>query len=75
MSLSTVLTYQPGEKDDPYAFVTMNHMYFQVYLEDKLLYSYLPGDTDNISNLQVIPMQWSICRKTVQVKHSGWISG
>lgn len=49
MSLSTVLTYQPGEKDDPYAFVTMNHMYFQVYLEDKLLYSYLPGDTDNIS--------------------------
>ena len=49
MSLSTLLTYQPGEKDDPCAFVSMNHMYFQVFLEDKLLYSYMPGDTGNIS--------------------------
>lgn len=49
MSLSTVLTYQPGENDDPYALVSMNHMYFQVFLEDKLLYSYMPEDTDNIS--------------------------
>lgn len=48
-TLSTTLTYHPEEQDSPYAFLSMNHMYFKVYLDDKVIYSYMREDTPNLS--------------------------
>ena len=48
-SLSTILTYAPKDNESPYAFLSMNHMYFKVFLDNKEIYSYTKDDTPNLS--------------------------
>lgn len=48
-ALSTTLTYAPKDNESPYAFLSMNHMYFKVYLDSTEIYSYTKNDTPNLS--------------------------
>ncbi len=48
-TLSSVLTYSPEVNEDPYAFISFNHMFFKIYLDNKEIYSYTSEDTPNIS--------------------------
>lgn len=48
-SLSTKLTYSPKDNESPYAFLSMNHMYFKVYLDNDEIYSYAKNEVPTFS--------------------------
>lgn len=48
-SISSKIKYKPLDDESPYAFLTMNHMYFKVYLDNEEIYSYTASDTPNFS--------------------------
>ena len=45
ITLSTTLTYNPSSQDLPCAFVSFNHMYCKIFLDDKEVYNYTPSTT------------------------------
>lgn len=49
ITLSTTLTYKPNSNDLPCAFISLNHMYCQVFLDDKEIYSYTHSTTPHLT--------------------------
>lgn len=71
-TLSSVLTYLPKVNEDPYAFISFNHMYFKVYLNNEEIYSYTPEDVPSISKspgnaYTMIPLPYDCYGKEIKI--------
>ncbi len=71
-SISSKIKYKPLDDESPYAFLTMNHMYFKVYLDNEEIYSYTASDTPNFSkspgnSYPMIPLPHNCYGKEIRI--------